>query len=98
MGIMQAVPPKLGGYLVRLNPTTPFGLRLTEIFQEAPMCQQWFSVFGLVLDVTGFLLIAFEWRHVFWREHERRIYELQHDYERYGAVLEGREYEDPRRG
>jgi hypothetical protein len=27
------------------------------------MCQQWLSVAGLVLDVIGFLIIAFEWRH-----------------------------------
>jgi hypothetical protein len=26
------------------------------------MCQQWFSVGGLVLDIVGFLLIAREWR------------------------------------
>jgi hypothetical protein len=29
------------------------------------MCQQWFSVAGLLLDVCGFLLIAREWWHVF---------------------------------
>jgi hypothetical protein len=29
------------------------------------MCQQWFSVVGLILDVCGFLLIAKEWWHVF---------------------------------
>jgi hypothetical protein len=29
------------------------------------MCQQWFSVVGLILDVCGFLLIAREWWHVF---------------------------------
>ena len=28
------------------------------------MCQQWFSVAGLTLEVFGFLLIAWEWRHV----------------------------------
>jgi hypothetical protein len=26
------------------------------------MCQNWYSVIGLILDVTGFLLIAREWR------------------------------------
>jgi hypothetical protein len=62
------------------------------------MCQQWFSVLGLAFDVVGFLIIAFEWRHVFWREHERRMYELEHDYERYSADLQGKAYEDPRRG
>ena len=29
------------------------------------MCQQWFSVAGLVLEVAGFLFVAWEWRHVF---------------------------------
>ena len=29
------------------------------------MCQQWLSVAGLVLDVIGFLIIAFEWRHTY---------------------------------
>jgi hypothetical protein len=26
------------------------------------MCQNWYSVIGLILDVSGFLLIAREWR------------------------------------
>jgi hypothetical protein len=42
------------------------------------------------------LLIAFEWRHVFRREHERRIDELGHDYERSRAEGAGIPYEDPR--
>jgi hypothetical protein len=29
------------------------------------MCQQWFSLAGLVLEVVGFLFVAWEWRHVF---------------------------------
>ena len=61
------------------------------------MCQQWFSVAGLAFDILGFLIIAFEWRHVFWREHERRIYELEHDHERSRAERAGKDYEDPRR-
>ena len=61
------------------------------------MCQQWFSIAGLSLDIIGFLLIAFEWRHVFWREHERRIYELEQDYERSRAEQQGQTYEDSRR-
>jgi hypothetical protein len=60
------------------------------------MCQQWFSVAGLAFDIVGFLLIAFEWRHVFRREHERRIDELGHDYERSRAEGAGIPYEDPR--
>jgi hypothetical protein len=62
------------------------------------MCQQWFSIVGLLFDIVGFLLIAFEWRHVFRREHERRMYDLEHDYERYSAEIQGKEYLDPRRG
>ena len=62
------------------------------------MCQQWFTVAGLIFDAAGFLLIAFEWRHVFQREHEMRIDELEHDSERHGAKLRGEKYEDPRRG
>jgi hypothetical protein len=62
------------------------------------MCQQWFSVVGLILDIVGFSLIAFEWHHVFQREHERRIFELQHDDERHSAELQGEAYEDPRHG
>ncbi|MGA3140540.1 MAG: hypothetical protein ABSD09_16915 [Xanthobacteraceae bacterium] len=62
------------------------------------MCQQWFSVTGLIFDAAGFLLIAFEWRHVFQREHETRIDELEHDSERHDAKLRGKKYEDPRRG
>jgi len=53
------------------------------------MCQQWFTVAGLIFDAAGFLLIAFEWRHVFQREHEMRIDELEHDSERHGAKLRG---------
>ena len=29
------------------------------------MCQQWFSVAGLILDICGFLLIAREWWHAY---------------------------------
>ena len=61
------------------------------------MCQQWFSVVGLLFDVVGFLLIAFEWQQVFRREHETRIDELGHDHERSKAERIGESYEDPRR-
>ncbi len=60
------------------------------------MCQQWFSVLGQCLDVAGFLLIAFEWRHMFIRERERRLYQLQHDFERTQAERQGEVYRDPR--
>ncbi len=60
------------------------------------MCQQWFSVAGQTCDIAGFLLIAFEWRHMFLRERERRLYELQHDYDRTRAEYSGEEWSDPR--
>src|SRR5712691_8690948 len=60
------------------------------------MCQQWFSVAGLLFDIVGFLLIAYEWRHMFIRERDRRMSELDHDYERSRAENAGKTYEDPR--
>jgi hypothetical protein len=62
------------------------------------MCQQWLSIVGLLLDIVGFLLIAFEWRHMYVRKRERRMDELQHDYERRMAEIRGEEYADPRSG
>jgi len=62
------------------------------------MCQQWFSIVGLLLDIVGFLMIAFEWRHTYVRERERRMYDLHHDYERSRAEKFGEVYEDPRAG
>lgn len=53
------------------------------------MCQNWFSIIGQALDVVGFLIIAYEWYHVFKREHERRIGELQNAYERNAAAERG---------
>jgi hypothetical protein len=41
-----------------------FGL-VDALTRTSDMCQQWFSVTGLIFDAAGFLLIAFEWRHVF---------------------------------
>jgi hypothetical protein len=35
------------------------------------MCQQWLSVAGHLFELAGFLLIAFELRHVFAREHRQ---------------------------
>jgi hypothetical protein len=35
------------------------------------MCQQWLSVVGHFLELIGFLIIAFELRHVFAQEHKR---------------------------
>jgi len=44
------------------------------------MCQQWFSAVGLVLDVVGFLLIAWEWREVFEHNVLRRQNAVEADY------------------
>jgi hypothetical protein len=46
--------------------------------------------------MVGFLLIAFEWRHMFFRERERRMDQLQNDYERSIAEQSGETYHDPR--
>jgi len=59
-------------------------------------CQQWFSVIGLVFDIVGFLLIVFEWRHMFIRERNRRMEELDNDYERSRGERFGQTYNDPR--
>lgn len=58
------------------------------------MCQQWFSVVGQTLDVIGFLTIAWEWHHMYVRDREKRINELQKAYERNRAKYEDREYND----
>ena len=60
------------------------------------MCQQWFSIAGLSFDIAGFLLIAFEWRHMFIRERRRRLRNFGHDQERSRAEDTGNVYEDPR--
>jgi hypothetical protein len=44
------------------------------------MCQQWFSVIGLVFDVVGFLIIAFEWRHSYWQSVSLRQDDVDRDY------------------
>jgi hypothetical protein len=58
------------------------------------VCQQWLSIVGLVCDIVGFLIIAFEWRFMFWREYEKRQHELHADFEKYSAELRGEEYQD----
>ena len=62
------------------------------------MCQQWFSVIGLVFDIVGFLLIVFEWRHMFIRERNRRMEQLHYDYERSRVERSEQTYNDPRSG
>src|SRR5882724_4485053 len=61
------------------------------------MCQQWLSVAGLALDIVGFLLIAFEWRHMLLREHDKRMFELDQDYKRTDSESKRETYKDPRR-
>jgi hypothetical protein len=58
------------------------------------MCQQWFSVVGLCLDVIGFLTIAIEWHHGFVRDHEKRIDQLGRAYERAAAEARGEQVGD----
>jgi hypothetical protein len=62
----------------------------------AMMCQQWFSIAGLGFDVAGFLLIAFEWRHMFLEERRRLLHDFGHDKKRSQAEHAGNAYEDPR--
>ena len=58
------------------------------------MCQQWFSVAGLVLDVVGFLIIAFEWRHTYLHSVFLRETQVQEDHDRTKADEQGKNYED----
>lgn len=58
------------------------------------MCQNWYSVVGQILDVIGFMTIAWEWYHQYKRDHDQRIGELQKAYEQQAAEDEGRVYED----
>jgi len=58
------------------------------------MCQQWFSVAGLTLEVIGFLLIAWEWRHVFEHSVALRDAAVEEDYE---LMVEGEEAAKERR-
>jgi uncharacterized membrane protein len=46
------------------------------------MCQQWFSVFGLVADVVGFLMILYEWRIMFERHMGEKKIEIETFFER----------------
>ena len=47
------------------------------------MCQQWFGVIGLVLDVIGFFIIAFEWFRSYQHQHDKRIAELEEAHQRF---------------
>src|SRR3954463_15785738 len=41
------------------------------------MCQQWLSILGLLADIVGFLVIAYEWRRSFKYNVDMRTLELQ---------------------
>jgi hypothetical protein len=61
------------------------------------MCQQWFSVAGLVLELVGFLLIAREWYHGFSQMAVLRQQRVQEDYVRTRRA-QGLPYEDTSEG
>jgi hypothetical protein len=52
------------------------------------------SVAGLVLDVIGFLIIAFEWRHTYLHSAFLRETQVQEDHDRTKADEQGKNYED----
>jgi hypothetical protein len=55
------------------------------------VCQQWLSVVGLVADIVGFLLIAWEWYRGFTHSVHIRNLQLHDAYERNLAREQGRE-------
>ncbi|MCK1672688.1 hypothetical protein [Bradyrhizobium sp. 150] len=59
------------------------------------MCQDWFSVGGQLLDLTGFYIIAWEWYHQLKRDHDKRMGELKKAYDQQAAEIDGIKYVDP---
>ena len=59
------------------------------------MCQGWISVIGLTLDIVGFLLIAYEWHHMFLLYNAAQRYAVKKAYDEASARAEGKPYEDP---
>jgi hypothetical protein len=59
------------------------------------MCQQWLSIIGYVLDITGFLMVAREWYHVFNLDSLQRRNRIQADYDRTRAEEQGEQWQDP---
>ena len=57
------------------------------------LIMHWASVIGLVADVVGFSLIAFEWYRAFGHAVAYRTEELHDAFERKQARIEGREPE-----
>jgi hypothetical protein len=58
------------------------------------MCQQWLSVFGLIADIIGFLMIAWEWRYMYKLDRSARTLEISEIRARYFARLDGRDRTD----
>jgi len=59
------------------------------------MCQQWWSVIGLLAELIGFLLVAREWYHVFKLDELGRRNRIEEDYERVRAEAQGKEWVSP---
>lgn len=55
------------------------------------MCQQWLSVIGLIADIVGFLVVAYEWHRTFKLDVHRRQSALQHAYDTFEAKQSGKE-------
>jgi hypothetical protein len=58
------------------------------------MCQQWFSIVGLVFDVVGFMMIAVEWHHMFKRDVYLRQKRIERDYKKSRAEERGQKFDD----
>ena len=58
------------------------------------MSQEWLSVVGLSLDIIGFLLIAFEWHHMFIRDVYMRQKRIERDHAKWRAEMDGDEFDD----
>lgn len=58
------------------------------------MCQQWLSVLGLIADIIGFTMIAWEWRYVFIRDRSSHQLEISEIRARYFDRLDGRDRTD----
>jgi hypothetical protein len=59
------------------------------------VCQQWFSVLGLALEVAGFLIVLYEWRRISEKEMQARMLRIEEDYKKTKAVEKGEELHDP---
>src|SRR5262249_44658987 len=73
-------------------------LTIPRLNEYLTMCHQWLSIAGLAFDIVGFLMIAFEWHFMSQRENAERLNQIGADYERLGAELDGKKYQDPHEG